>query len=202
MPAPFDDLKPWPADPGADRHHNQPPLEDRIRMEFDDALAAKGLDARVAEIIASADKAPAEIISPGEAGMAADLVAMARDAKQAIEAEREALNRPLLIAQRSLKAKADGVVAPMEAAVAAVRDRLDAYVAGTDAPALGDYGAKASARETWEFQIEDYSKLPRDIRRHPEVLEAMAKVVARAVRGGARKIAGVRIYPKTKAMVR
>lgn len=197
MPAPFDDLKPWPAE-----HHNQPPLDAAVLMDFESALRARGLDARVAEIIESADRSPAEILSPGEAGRAADLVAMARDCAKAIEAEREILNRPLLIATRALKAKADGVVAPMEAAVAVVRDRLDAYVADNDAPALGDYGAKASARESFDFQVVDYAKLPVAIRRHPDVLAAMDKVVRAQVRGGARKIAGVRIFPVTKAMVR
>jgi len=197
MPAPFDDLKPFPGD-----HHNEPPLEARVLMDFENALRARELDARVNVIIASADRSPEVIETPEEAGKAADLVAMARDAKQAIEGEREILNRPLLIAQRSLKGRADGVVAPMEAAVAVVRDRLDAYVAANEAPALGDYGAKASARETWEFEVVDYAKLPVAIRRHPDVLAAMDKVVRAQVRGGARRIAGVRIFPTTKAAVR
>lgn len=198
MPEAFDDLKPWPADP----HHNQPPLEARVTLDFDDALRARELDSRVNVIIASADRSPLEILSPGEAGRAADLVAMARDCAKAIEAERETLNRPLLTAQRALKARAESVVAPMEAAIAVVREKLDAYVASAEAPALGDYGAKASARTAYQFEVTDYAKLPLAIRRHPDVLAAMDKVVAAQVKGGARKIAGVRIFPVTKAQVR
>ena len=97
MPAPFDDIKPFPGE-----HHNQPPLDARVLIDFDDALRAKGLDARVAEIVASAVRADI-VESPEDAGKAADLVAMARVAKDAIEAERETLNRPLLIAQRGLR---------------------------------------------------------------------------------------------------
>ena len=194
----FSDVKPFPGE-----HHNQPPLEDRVTFDFDVAIAAKELDARVRDIIASADRSPDPIESPEDAGKAADLVAMARDAKQAIEAERETLNRPLLIAQRALKGRADGVVAPMEAAVGVVRDRLDVWVeAWPDAPATGDYGAKASARNAWAFEVIDYSKFPVAIRRHPDVLAAIDKVVRAQVRGGARRIAGVRIYAETKAAVR
>jgi hypothetical protein len=196
MPAPFDDIPPFPGP-----HHNEPPLEARVIIDFDDALRAKGLDARVREIMESADRA-GQIETPEQAGKAADLVAMARDAKQAIEAEREQLNRPLLIAQRTLKGRADGLVAPMDAAVATVRDRLDSYCATADAPALGDYGAKATARETWDFEVVDYARLPVAIRRHPDVLAAMDKVVRAQVRGGVRKIAGVRIFAQTKAAVR
>jgi hypothetical protein len=197
MPAPFDDIKPFPG-----QHHNDPPLEARVTIDFDDALRARGLDARVAEIVESADRSPDPIESADDAGKAADLVAMARDAKQAIDAERELLNRPLLTAQRSLKARADSIVAPMEAAVSTIRDRLDDWVAANEAPALGDYGAKASARETWEFVVADYSKLPVAIRRHPDVLTAIDRVVRSQVRGGARKISGVRIFPTVKAAVR
>jgi len=193
------DVKPWPA---ADRHHNAPPLEDRITFDFDVAIAAKELDDRVRQIVASADASPDPLESPEDAGKAADLVAMARDAAKAIEAERETLNRPLLTATRALKSKADALVAPMDAAVALVRDRLDDWVAANDAAALGDYGAKASARESWSFDVVDYGKLPIAIRRHPDVLAAMDKVVRAQVRGGARRIAGVRIFAATKAAVR
>lgn len=199
MPAPFDDLKPFPGDA---RHHNEPPLDARVLIDFDDALRERGLVERVAEIIRSADEAPGTIISPEDAGKAADLVKMARVAAEQVEAERELLNRPLLVAQRSLKAKADGFVAPMKAAVSVVSDKLDEYVAANDVPALGDYGAKATARETWDFKVVDYAKLPVAIRRHPTVLEAIDKVIRAQVRGGARQIAGVHIFAATKAVVR
>jgi hypothetical protein len=197
MPAPFDDIKPFPGD-----HHNEPPLDARVTLDFDDALRAKGLDARVAEIMRSADNAPLEIISAEEAGKAADLIAMARDAKQAVEAERETLNRPLLIAQRSLKARADSIVAPMEAAVAVVRGKLDSYCATADAPALGDYGAKASAREAWDFEVVDYPKALRALRDNASIRDAVEKAVRSQVRSGVRRIPGVRIFPTTKASVR
>jgi len=196
-PAPFDDLKPFPGP-----HHNEPPLDARVTTDFDDALRARELDTRVTAIILSADRAPDPIETPEQAGKAADLVAMARDAKQAIEAERETLNRPLLTAQRSLKARADSIVAPMDSAIAIVRGRLDDYVAANEAPALGDYGAKASAREVWDFEVVDYPKALRALRDNASIRDALDKAVRSQVKGGVRRIPGVRIFPATKAAVR
>jgi len=201
MPPTFDDLKPWPVDPSSP-HHNQPPLEVRITEDFDEALERRGIFQRIDEIIASADRSPDTIESPEDAGKAADLCVMARTAKEQVEAEREILNRPLLVAQRSLKAKADAAVQPMEASVAVLKAKLDAYVDATGEKVTGDYGAKVSTRTDWVFEVVDFGKLPLAIRRHPSVLEAIDKVIRAQVRGGARDIPGVKIWPATKAQVR
>jgi hypothetical protein len=44
--------------------------------------------------------------------------------------------------------------------------------------------------------------LPLAIRRHPNVMEAIEKVIRGMVRAGERKIAGVRIWASAKASVR
>ena len=199
----FDDLKPWPDGTAVvDRHHNQPPLEVRITGDFDEALERRGIFQRIAEIIANADRAPDAIRNPEDAGKAADLCVMARTAKEQVEAERELLNRPLLVAQRSLKAKADAAVAPMESSIAALKSRLDAYIDATGEKVTGDYGAKVSSRTEWLFEVVDLAKLPLTIRRHPSVLEAIEKVIRAQVRGGAREIPGVKIWSGTKAAIR
>ena len=195
----FPDQKPFPAP--LDRHHNQPPLEDQVGMDFDEAVRAKGLDKRIDEIVDSANRAPVPI-TRDNAGAVGDLVAMAKEAEKAIEAEREVLNRPLLTAQRNLKARADGFVAPMQNAIALVRARLDEFVADEGTLVRGDLGARVAASTKWEFEISDYSKLPLAIRKHPTVMEAISKVIRAQIKGGERKIAGVKIWPATQASVR
>lgn len=198
----FEDLKPFPGEEAPPPlHHNRPPLDEQVALDFDEAVRGRGLDARVREIAEQADKAP-EIDSNEVAGLAGDLIAMARAAADAVEAERETLNRPLLIAQRSLKARADVLVAPMSASVGALRKRLDAYMAETDAVVRGDMGSRVGRQTSWDFRIVDVAKVPVDIRCHPEVLDAMKKVIASRVRSGTRTIAGVDIFPTVRATVR
>ena len=117
-----------------DRHDNQPPLEERILLDFQEDLdrpqsdTGKSISQRVAELLESAQKAPA-IDSDTVAGKVGDLCKMASDVSKRIEAEREKHNRPLLNAQRSLKAKADGIYAPLAAEIARLRTGLNAFMA-------------------------------------------------------------------------
>jgi hypothetical protein len=201
MPA-FPNEPAWPDSPqGPDPKHNQPPLEDQIVLDFEVALADRGLDVRAADITANAERAPA-IDSRETAGQAGDLISAGRAAKAEIEAERETLNRPLLTAQRTLKAKADAILTPMDSALGGLKARLDAYVAHTGAVVRGDYGARVGTKTEWHFEITDPAKLPLAIRRHPAVTEALEKIVRGQVRGGARQIAGVRIWSTQKSNVR
>ena len=112
----------------AHRHDNSPPLEERLLMDFSEALAGAGITQRVDNIIASAGRAP-PCTSDTIAGQIGDLVKMARVAQTDVEAERERLNRPILTAQRSLKAKADGIVEPMGDAISVLKTSLNSYMA-------------------------------------------------------------------------
>lgn len=132
----FDDVKPWPGqqsgselDSGRDaRLDNQPPLEERILMQFEDELRDDGLLERIAAITESAGRVPT-IDSQAVAGKVGDLIAQARAAGKAVEERRETHNRPLLTAQRALKGRADALLAPMVQAIDGVRRSLDAYMA-------------------------------------------------------------------------
>jgi hypothetical protein len=196
----FPDAKPFPGAEPPPMGHNRPPLEDRILFDFDEALRSKGLDAKAQEIIEAAGRAPV-VDSEQAAGAVGDLVAMAGETAKAIEAEREVLNRPLLNAQRAMKGRADALTNPMRIAVIPLREALDAFIA-EHAPVHGEMGARVGAREVWDFKIADYGKLPLSVRKHPDVLAAMDKVVRGLVRLGERKIAGVQIFPQTKSTVR
>lgn len=128
----FPDAKPFPGEEEQIRAHdpkdNRPPLEERVLMDFEEELRAKGLDARVAELLASAGRVP-EIDSEDIAGKVGDLCKQALTAERAVETVRETQNRPILNAQRALKGRADSIIGPLQAKIREVRSRLDKYVA-------------------------------------------------------------------------
>lgn len=126
----FDNVPDWPETKARDsRLDNNPPLEERIMLEFEEELEREGITARVQELLESAARVPASIENDAIAGKVGDLCKLARDVEKRINDARERHNRPLLNAQRSLKGKADGVFAPLGTAIAAVRQRLNAYMA-------------------------------------------------------------------------
>jgi hypothetical protein len=132
MASVFADVPDWPSPSdrmlGQQPGSNQPPLEERLMMEFEEDLAKDGITARVAELLASAQRCPATIEDDATAGKVGDLCRLARDVEKRISDARERHNRPLLNAQRALKSKADGVFVELSRAVADVRARLNAYV--------------------------------------------------------------------------
>jgi hypothetical protein len=67
---------------------------------------------------------------------------------------------------------------------------------------MATWAARRRLGKFGTFKIVDAAKLPLAVRRHPLVCEAMEKVVRAMVKGGERKIAGVKIFPVTKSTVR
>lgn len=133
----FPDAKPFPGEEQIRAHDpkdNRPPLEEQVLMDFEEELRAKGLDARVAELLASAGRVP-DIDSTEIAGKVGDLCKQARVAEQAVEAVRETQNRPILNAQRALKGRADSIIGPLQTAITEVRGRLNKFIADEDAKA-------------------------------------------------------------------
>lgn len=108
---------------------NNPPLEERVIIDFDNALGEHdGLLGRLDEMSEKA-AAAGPCTDEATAGRYGDFIKMTSTAVKVIEAEREAINRPLLVAQRSLKARADGYSMKASRAGAIVRDKLNAYLA-------------------------------------------------------------------------
>jgi hypothetical protein len=199
----FPDVKPFPVK-GAplEQFHNEPPLADRLTMQFEDALARKGLPSRVAEITTAAARAPDPIANEEDAGAVGDLLKQAKAAHQAIKAEREILNRPLLDAQRAMIGKADALTAPMDKATGPLKDQLDAFMARAGEAVHGDMGTRVGTRADWNFEIVDFARLPLAIRRHPDVIAAMERVIRGLIKGGAREIPGVLIKEGKHAVIR
>lgn len=132
MPKHFTNAPDWPTGEAPPRAHdpldNKPPLEAQITMAFEEELRAAGLDKRILELSESAGRAPA-CDSPAIAGKLGDLLSMARAAGKAVDELREKHNRPVLNAQRALKAKADGFTEGLATAMRPLKARLDAYIA-------------------------------------------------------------------------
>jgi hypothetical protein len=128
----FEDVPSWPSakteaarDP---RYDNQPPLEDRVMLEFVEDLEREGVTARIQELIESAGRVPA-ITDQTIAGKVGDLCKLARDVEKRVNDAREKHNRPLLNAQRSLKGRADGLLHPLLVAISGVRTNLNTFMA-------------------------------------------------------------------------
>jgi hypothetical protein len=256
----FADVAPWPAD--SDRQiagpkHNEPPLEERIVMDFAEKLTADGIAARIAELIASADRAP-DCTSSETAGQYGDLIKMAGAAVKRVDEAREGFNRPLLNAQRALKSKADGVVADLNDRATKLRTGLNGFLAAEEkkaaaerarlaeqlraaeeaarkvreeqeavaaekgealpepvyepvfvappmptAPiARGDLGSRVGMTTVWKHEIISVRQLPDAVLKNAKVVEAIDKVLAAQIRGGAREIKGCRIWDEKVASVR
>ena len=136
---------------------NNPPLEEQVLLDLDAALLEHdGLLERIKAFEAKADevetaakaeqdaedaKAAADGRKPNQiilcksadmAGRYGDFIKMTSAAVKVVEAERETINRPLLTAQRSLKARADSYSQRAAAAGDKVRAQLNRYLAEQD----------------------------------------------------------------------
>ncbi len=159
----FTDVPEWPEqksgealESGRDaRLDNQPPLEERVVMDFVDELTREGLTARIAELTASAGRVP-EIDGQAVAGKVGDLIKQASAAKKRVEEIREGRNRPLLNAQRGLKARMDGLLADLDTAIRGVRQRLDAFIAAEARKA--DEARRAAEAEARRIRDEEEAR--------------------------------------------
>lgn len=125
---------------------NNPPLEEQVLLDLDAALLEHdGLLERIVAFEAKADEVAAEAakleaagdklgpcMSADMAGRYGDFIKMTSTAAKVIEGERELINRPLLTAQRSLKARADSYSQRAQAAGDKVRAQLNKYLAEED----------------------------------------------------------------------
>lgn len=131
--SPFPDVKPFPGEASqaaAPIGHNRPPLDEMIVAEFMEGLARDhpGLIDKIDQLTERGkDAGPCQ--DEDLAGKYGDFIKMAGSAAKAVESEREHHNRPILNAQRALKAKADALVGPLLRAVDNVRRQLDAFMA-------------------------------------------------------------------------
>lgn len=115
------------ANPRAVIGGNKPPLDEQVVIDLNEALSEKGITKRIAELIASFERAPTVIENADTAGKVADLIKQMSAAAKAVTAERETINRPILNAQRSLKGRADSILDPLQIAEQQCRDCIRAF---------------------------------------------------------------------------
>lgn len=121
------------ANPRAVMGGNHPPLDEMIVAEFLEGLGSKEGFMERLDKLAEKGADPSDCTNDDMAGKYGDFIKMCGAATKAIEAERENHNRPILIAQRSLKARADALAHPVQIASDRVRGKLNAYLAEQEA---------------------------------------------------------------------
>lgn len=158
---------------------NRAPLDEQIVIDLSEALEVEGITARIAELLASASRAPVAIETAEVAGQYADLIKLMSAAGKAVEAEREKLNRPILNAQRALKGRADAIVEPLQEAERTARQRIGAYA---EAERVKEAAREAEARreadaERQRLQDIENARAVRELR-EAEVVEVEPEPVA------------------------
>jgi hypothetical protein len=108
------------------RYDNQPPLEERLMLEFVEDLDAQGVTAKIAQLVTNAADAR-KCDSEHVAGQIGDFCKQTGTITRMVNETREKYNRPLLTAQKTLKGKADALLAPLIAAADRLRADLNRY---------------------------------------------------------------------------
>lgn len=115
------------------RHHNEPPLEERIAMEFRDALLEERPQfiARLDDFITAVDRA--EVTDDETLGKAGDLDKMLRAAEQHVNEVHEKVKRPYLDAGRAADAEKKGFIGRISNGRFKLRDMMNGYMAKREA---------------------------------------------------------------------
>lgn len=128
MSTAFPDVKPFPTPATGGIGHNRPPLEAQVVIDFEEAYQeTPDLAAKVKELIGRADAIVEKCANAEQAGRYADGAKQVKTCIQRIEDIRERFNRPLLTAQRDLKAKADGITDQLKKVDAKLRTAIIAF---------------------------------------------------------------------------
>jgi hypothetical protein len=130
------------------QHDNQPPLEERVLLQFEEEL--EPLKARIQELLESAARCPETIDDEKTAGKASDLIKLARQVEKDVDEAREKHNRPLINARNSLKSRADGAIAQLLKAGGDIRGRLNAFVQREEASRAEERRKEEEARRIAE----------------------------------------------------
>ena len=132
----FPGVKPMPGVPAAGRtvarDDNRPPLDETIVIEFGEAI--EPLQKRIADLLAAADRAAP--INEGDditLGKYGEAVKMIDTAFAKVDAAREEIKRPYLLATRALDGRANGIKDSLLDAKAKIKKHTDDFVRREDA---------------------------------------------------------------------
>lgn len=154
-------MLPGEAPASVDRHHNEPPVEERIQMEFRDQLLSDRPDFMQVydALIAAADRAKAE--DDETLGKCGDLVKRYRAAANHIDECHKGVKAPYLEAGRACDAEKNRLRGPIDEAARKVNALMNAYVAKREAEvraerdriAAEERAAADAAREAGEGEV-------------------------------------------------
>lgn len=113
--------------------NNEPPLEERIQMEFRDALLDErpNFMTRMADAIAAVDRV--QVTDEEELGKAGDLEKILRACDQYISATHQVVKRPYLEGGRACDAEKNRLIGPITTARARVMDAMNEFMAKREA---------------------------------------------------------------------
>lgn len=168
---------------------NMPPLEETILLDFDNALRERdGLIERIDALAKKADEA-GDCDSDEKAGRMGDFVKQCGVVVKVIEAEREALNRPLLTAQRALKARGDFYANKAAQAGDKVRAKLNVYLQKKESDRRAELARLAEIERQAEVErqrIAEESRLKAEAEAEAERVRLQAIADAEAAKERAR----------------
>lgn len=153
------------------RYDNDPPLHERILMDFAEDLDSAGVTARIAELVDGAARCPVKIDNEEQAGKVGDFCRLASAVTRKVDEIREKYNRPLIDARTNLKAKADGALAPLVTAMTELRGRLNTYVQEQEARRRAEQRA---ADEAARRLREEQERITREVEQETGVAVAPA----------------------------
>lgn len=180
-----------------DRFHNAPPDEEQILVEN---LSERygDLIERAKLLVEAAARVPPEV-DADNAGLVADFARQLKLHYDELEKARKAEKEPHVKNGRLVDGFFGAVTEPLETARAEVAKRLLKHLnsrAPNDRSVRGPHGSLASMTKTMTYTVTDFASLPDEYKTIDR-----GKVQA-AIRAGARKIPGLRIYPTHNIQVR
>lgn len=117
----------------ANRHHNEPPLEERISMEFREVLLSDNAQftQRMESAIAAVDRA--NVTDEETLGKAGDLDTILRKCEQHIADTHKQVKQPYLDGGRACDAEKNRLIEPITKARFALKDRMNGFMAKREA---------------------------------------------------------------------
>lgn len=133
MPIAHETAEPLPTEAPAPRHHNEPPLEERVQMEFRDQMLAERPDflRRYDDAIAAVGRA--KVTDDETLGRAGDLDKVLRAAGQHIDATHKTVKQPYLDGGRACDAEKNRLAGPLAEARATLASQMNGYMAEREA---------------------------------------------------------------------
>ena len=176
----FDDVPAWPetkpslGENPASIGHNEPPLEERIQMEFREALLTDHADflVRMDEMIASVDRASAT--DDETLGRCGTLAKMLRAAVSHVESTHKVVKEPYLLGGRAVDAEKNRLVGILSPAQAKLQDKMNAFMAEREAKRRAEEARRAAEQRA---AAEAAAKAEREAR---EAEQAAARAAAEA----------------------